>query len=270
VTTTGLPELRIELAPAAESLGRAGRRVVDLLRSIEDPGAPTRGLSWTLGELTAHLAARTELFAGYLAGTATPEGEISQIAANNERQIREAADVPFETQIELISASVAAFVERTKGRLASDPYPWYSGVTLDVSTGTGIALAELLVHGYDAARSIDRPWPIAAEDARTIIRASLALAPHYLDPRRTGGKRVTYRLLVRGGPRARLRIHDGTADVEDADGPADCTIRADPVALTLVSYGRMSRWRAAVRGKLLAGGRKPWKAMSFSRSFVRP
>jgi uncharacterized protein (TIGR03083 family) len=270
VTPTDLPELTIELGPAADALERAGRRVVDLLRSVEDPRAPTRRLSWTVGELAAHLAGRTELFAGYLSGSAAPEGEISEIAENNARQIRDAADVPFDTQIELIAASVAAFVERTKGRLATDPYPWYSGLTLDVATGTGIALAELLVHGYDVARSLGRPWPIPAEDARTILRASFVLAPHYLDPRRTRGKHVTYRILVRGGPRLRFRIDGGSGSVEDVDGPADCSIRADPVALTLVSFGRLSRWRAVARGKLLAGGRRPWKAVSFSRSFLRP
>jgi hypothetical protein len=65
-------------------------------------------------------------------------------------------------------------------------------------------------------------------------------------------------------------IEDGRADVRVADGPADCTIRAEPVAFVLVSYGRMSRWRAAARGRLLASGRKPWRALTFSRSFLRP
>jgi uncharacterized protein (TIGR03083 family) len=263
-------ELRIELAPAADALAVAGRRLVELLRRVPDPSAPVEGLRWTLGELTAHLAARTELFAGYLAGTAEPEGAISDIAANNDRQIEQARDVPFDTHVELIAASLAAFVETTKGRLGGDPYPWYSGLILDVAAGTGIALAEVLVHGYDAARSIGERWRITAEDARVILRASLVLAPHYVDPRTTRGTDVTYRLLVRGGPRVRMRIDDGTAVLEDADGPADCTIRAEPAAFVLVSYGRLSRWRAAARGRLLATGRRPWRALAFSRSFLRP
>jgi uncharacterized protein (TIGR03083 family) len=263
-------ELRIDLGPAAEALAAAGRRLVELLRAVPDPSAPVEGLRWTIGELTAHLAARTELFAGYLAGTAEPEGAISDIAANNERQIRDLADVPFDTHVELIAASVAAFVERTKGRLGTDPYPWYSGLVVDVATGTGIALAEVLVHGYDVARSIGRRWRISADDARTIARASLVFAPYYVDPETTRGRSVTHRLLVRGGPRVRVRIDDGTAALEEADGPADCTIRAEPVALVLVSYGRTSRWRAAARGRLLATGRRPWKALAFSRSFLPP
>jgi uncharacterized protein (TIGR03083 family) len=268
--STAGADLRIDLAPAAKAYGRAGHRLVELLRRVEDPTAPAKGLRWTLGELTAHLAARTSLFAGYLAGTAVPEGEIRDIAANNDRQIAESRDVPFATQVELIAASVASFVETTRGRLGSDAYPWYSGIELDVATGTGIALAEALVHGYDVARSIGERWPIAADDARTILRASLVLAPRYVDPKATKGNRVTYRILVRGGPRLCVRIEDGAAVLEGPDGEADCTIRADPEAMVLVGYGRMGRWRAAVTGKLLAGGRRPWKALSFDRSFLPP
>jgi uncharacterized protein (TIGR03083 family) len=263
-------ELRIELAPAAEAYERAGRRLVELLRHVADPTTPAKGLRWTLGELTVHLAARTALFAGYLSGTAVPEGEIADIAANSDRQIAESRDVPFETHVELIAASVASFAETTRGRLATDPYPWYSGITLDVATGTGIALAEVLVHGLDVARSIGRPWPISADDARTILRASFVLAPRYVDPKRTRGRHVTYRILVRGGPRLRFRIDDGTGAVEDLEGEADCTVRADPVALVLVSYRRNSKWRAAATGKVLASGRRPWKALSFDRSFLPP
>lgn len=263
-------DLRIDLAPAAEAYGHAGRRLVDLLHQVPDPAEPAKGLRWTLGDLTAHVAARTALFAGYLAGTAIPEGEIADIAANNDRQIRESRDVPFETHVELIGASVASFVETTRGRLASDPYPWYSGMTLDVATGTGIALAEVLVHGFDAARSIGRRWAISAEDARTILRASFVLAPRYVNPRRTSSRHSTYRVLVRGGPRLRFRIDGGTGSLEGAEGPADCTIRADPVAMLLVSYGRTTKWRAAATGKLLPGGRKPWRALSFGRSFLPP
>jgi uncharacterized protein (TIGR03083 family) len=263
-------ELRIELGPAADALAVAGRRLVELLRAVPDPSAPVEGLRWTLGELTTHLAARTELFAGYLAGTAEPEGAISDIAAHSERQIRELSDVPYDTHVELIAASLAAFVETTKGRLGTDPYPWYSGLTLDVALGTGLALAEILVHGYDVARSIGQRWRISAEDARTIIRASLVLAPHYVDPQTTEGTHVAYRLLVRGGPRVRVRIDDGSASIEDADGSADCTIRAEPRTFVLVSFGRMSRWRATVRGRLLATGRRPWKALAFPRSFLPP
>jgi uncharacterized protein (TIGR03083 family) len=270
VSVTEVPELRIELAPAAGAIEQAGRRVAELLSHAEEPDRGVPGLDWTLGDLAAHLAARTQLFTAYLAGTTRPEGEIARIAEENGRHIRERRDRPFADQVEEMRSNVSSFVATTRGKLGADPFPWYSELTLDVATASGLLLGELVVHGLDAARTLGRPWPIAANDARTIIRAAAALAPWYVDPEATRGDRSTYRVSVRGGPVFRVRVDDGTASVERADGDADCTIRSDPVALVLVSYGRISRWRAAATGKLVATGRRPWRALRFDRSFLPP
>lgn len=270
MSVTQIPELRIELAPAAEAIGRAGRRLVELLGEVEDPRRPVGGLEWTLGELAAHLAARSGRFAATLAGTTTPEGEIADIGPENLRDVRDRRDRAFADLVEELRANVEAFVATTRGRLGADPFPWYSALTLDVATASGLLLGELAVHGFDAARTLGRRWPIAPQDARTIVRAAASLAPYYVDPERTKGDRTTYRVSVRGGPEFRIRVEDGTASVEPGDGPADCTIHADPGALVLLVYGRIGRTQAALRGKLIATGRRPWRALRFERSFLPP
>ena len=270
MSVTQVPELRIDLAPAAEAIGRVGRRLADLLAQADDPNRPVKGLEWTLGELAAHLAARTGRLAAFLAGSAMPQGEVSDIGAENRADIRERRESSFADLVTELRADVDAFVGTTRGRLGSDPFPWYSGIILDVATGSGVLLGELVVHGFDAARTLGRPWPIAADDARTILRASAALAPWYVDAERTKDERTTYRVAVRGGPVFRVRVEDGTVSVGSAEGPADCTIRADPVTLALLVYGRVGRTSAAVRGKLVATGRRPWRALRFERSFLPP
>jgi len=270
MSVTEIPELRIELAPAAEAVERAGRRLADLLSAAEEPERDVRGLEWTLHELVAHLAARSGRFAAYLSGTAVPECEIAGIAEENRRDVGERRGRPVADLVEELRSNVANFVGTTHGKLGADPFPWNSGVTLDVATGTGLMLAELVVHGFDAARTLGRPWPIASADARTIIRASATLAPWYVDPQATRGDRTTYRIAVRGGPAFRVRIDDGTASIEPAEGDADCTIRADAATLVLLSYGRIDRWRAAAKGRLVATGRRPWRALRFDRAFLAP
>ncbi|HEV8057111.1 MAG TPA: SCP2 sterol-binding domain-containing protein, partial [Actinomycetota bacterium] len=79
-----------------------------------------------------------------------------------------------------------------------------------------------------------------------------------------------YRIAVRGGPAFRVRIDDGTASIELAEGDADCTIRADAATLVLLSFGRIDRWRAAAKGRLVATGRRPWRALRFDRVFLPP
>ncbi|MCI0632646.1 MAG: maleylpyruvate isomerase family mycothiol-dependent enzyme [Actinobacteria bacterium] len=270
MTTTEIHELRIALGPAAEAVDRAGRRLADLVASVDDPSKPVKGLAWTLQEMAAHLSARTERFAATLSGEPIPGDELADMAAENEREIRARSARPLEEHVDALRSNVASFVGTTKGKLGADPFPWYPGVTVDVATGTGLLLAELLVHGFDVARTLDRRWPIGAADARTIVRASAIVAPHYVDRDTARSVRMTYRFVVKGGPTFRIRIEDGAATTLPSDGQAECTIRARPAALVLVSYGRLGPWRAALTGKLLASGRRPWRAATFDRMFRSP
>jgi len=270
MSVTAIPELRIELGPAAEAIQRTGRRLADLLAVVDEPDRRVRGLEWTLGELAGHVAARSGRFASYLSGAAVPEGEIAGITEENRRDVRERRQRPLADLAEELRSNVSSFVATTHGKLGADPFPWNLGVTLDVATASGLMLAELVVHGFDAARTLGRPWPIASADARTIIRASATLAPWYVDPEATRGDRTTYRIAVRGGPAFRVRIDDGTASIEPAEGDADVTIRADATTLVLVSYGRIDRFRSAAKGRLVATGRRPWRALRFDRAFLAP
>ena len=270
MSLTAIPELRIELGPASESVERAGRRVADPFLRQDDPGRRVTGLEWSLAEAAAHLAARTGRFVGYLTGSKAPDRPIADIASENEEDIRDRAAGALPEQVEELRSNVRAFVAATRGKLGADPVPWYSGVTIDVATSTGLLLGELLVHGYDVARSVGARWPISPGDARTILRAAVVLAPHYVDPEATRGVSATFRIAARGGPTFRIRVGNGVATVEAAPGEADCTIRVDPVSLVLVSYGRVSKWRAMARGKLLATGRRPWAALRFDRYFLPP
>ena len=270
MSVTEIPELRIELGPAAEAIQRSGRRLADLLAMVDESDRGVRGLEWTLGELAAHLAARSGRFAAYLSGAAAPEGEIAGIGEENRRDVHERRERPLAAMVEELRSNVSSFVATTHGKLGADPLPWYSGVTLDVATAAGLLLGELIVHGYDAARSLGRPWPIAGNDARTVIRAMAMLAPWYVDPDATRGDRTKYRVVVRGGPAFRVRVDDGTASIEPAEGDADCTIRAEPSALVLLSYGRITLWRGVARGRFVPRGRRPWRALGFARSFLPP
>ena len=67
-----------------------------------------------------------------------------------------------------------------------------------------------------------------------------------------------------------MAIRGGRLTVDADDGPVDCHVSADPVALLLVSYGRQSQWVPALTGKLLAWGRKPWLGLRLTRYLVTP
>jgi putative sterol carrier protein len=47
-------------------------------------------------------------------------------------------------------------------------------------------------------------------------------------------------------------------------------ISADPVAFLEVGYGRANPLVAALTGKLVAKGRKPWLGLAFGKLFAAP
>jgi len=52
--------------------------------------------------------------------------------------------------------------------------------------------------------------------------------------------------------------------------PVDCWISADPATFLLLGYGRVSRRSQIVRGRIAAGGNKPWLAVAFDRLLAGP
>lgn len=141
------------------------------------------------------------------------------------------------------------------------------------ATLVSVLLGEQLIHGRDLARSAGRPWPIARGDALRVISGMMALAGDYLDHDAAREVRVCYELRFGRGDRYRFGVDGPFATVnpaEGAPGRPDCVITADPVAFVLVGYGRVGQWSQIVRGKLRAGGRRPWLALRFSSLLTRP
>jgi hypothetical protein len=50
----------------------------------------------------------------------------------------------------------------------------------------------------------------------------------------------------------------------------DLSRLADMVAFLLVGYGRAGQWTQIARGRLLAGGRKPWLGLAFGQLLTGP
>jgi putative sterol carrier protein len=81
---------------------------------------------------------------------------------------------------------------------------------------------------------------------------------------------MSFEIRLRGGPSYRLEISGDAATVGPTSGPVDCVISADPVAFLNVGYGRANPLVAALTGKLVARGRKPWRGAAFGKLFAAP
>ena len=263
------------------ALAAAVARSARLWRSVADSAAPVPGLTWTVGQTAAHVVgdmreyteALTRHVSGDRAALSIPDGSPARVrtAVNDrhlidvaERDPRRLADMLEETAASYLAAAVAVGTPDDVAILTAD------GLVLEPAVMTCLLLGEQLVHGLDIARAANRPWRIGRDDALLVIPAVLSLAPQYLRPSRTKDLNISFELRMRGGCRYRMAITDGAGVVTAAGEKADCVITADPVAFLLLGLGRVPQLPQLLRGKLRAGGHKPWLAAKFGTLLASP
>jgi uncharacterized protein (TIGR03083 family) len=264
------PVVPLDLPATRVALEAVGRRLVGLLAAVPDPQAPTRGLAWTLGETSLHIAGGPARYADFARGRARPEPAIDLGPVSAQRMDADPERAPS-VLARRLAADTHRYLAETAELPATHPVPFYGGLTIELAAQSAILLGEFVIHGYDVARSIGRPWPIETAHARLIVAAVTAVLPRYVDRTSAAGLTATYEIRLRGGPSFQIRFDRGTATVGPSQPwAADCRLTVDPVTFLLVAYWRRSQWPGILRGQLRAWGRRPWLGPRFQGLFVRP
>lgn len=277
--------VEINLAAVRAAIPRVAGEVNGLIRSAPSTAMPIPGSAWSVTDTAAHLIVAFEANRDAVEGRLEHwdalygEGDVhtwSRLAEGNARSLREVPDRDNPRVLaRRLREAVQAFLAATAERSPDYTYrtPWY-GAEQPRALGsmTCLLLGELVLHGYDIARGLGRPWPIDPEDARHIIAGVFtSMIPLAVNTETTRGRRVRYQVDVSGGPHFVVRFEDGTATVEAAgSGPVDCHVAGDPVTMLLFGYGRVGQWGKVASGKLRAWGRKPWLGLSFKRFLLNP
>ena len=249
-----------------DALGRVVPRLTALIRTIPDPSVPALGV-WNAGEVAVHVSHAWRVLTSLASGEASsPIHEVAELAGMTTTLVREEADRDLAHVADRIDAAAADFLAMAPAVPASELRPWIiEGITVPVHVLGCHLLNECLIHGYDIAAAGGRPWPIARADAATAITGFLFPTVARLGPREmvvqesARGLRARYDIRLRGGGGVVLAFDDGALTVEpQSSRRVDCHLLADPSALFLVMWGRVSQWPAVRRGHLLAWGRRPW------------
>ena len=247
---------------------------VALLDGVDDVEAPVPRSDWTVREAAGHLISVFRAFGasieGRLDGWGTPEGDAVA------RAIMEVEDSGNPRALAgHLADAVQAFLAAATGRSPDEIMgtPWYDrDRTHLVVAMTCLVLGEAVVHGYDLAQAVGRPWPIEADDARLIISGVFPAKTGVIaDPEATTDVDVTYEVRADGGPAFSVRFADGTAVMRRAGSrPADCVVEGDPVAIVLWVYGRVDQAELFASGRLVATGRDPSLGPQFKRFLRNP
>jgi uncharacterized protein (TIGR03083 family) len=266
--------LPVDIDVARGMLGSLSDRVARLLESAPDPRAPVPGLVWTVRDVGAHLAAGLEAYGSYAAGSTKAVFDITDIPGGSlTRSSRAVLDTESECDLAILGSRMrrgaADLLEASEGR-ATDEVVMWNGQPVGLGSLVGIGAGELLLHGSDLAKALGKSWPIAPDEARLVLSSALPLLPLLVNPETAANVTASYELQVRGGGRLTLEFARGTLTVGPAGKPVDCHVSAEPVALLLVSYGRISQWRPALTGKMVAWGRRPWLGLRLTHYLVPP
>jgi putative sterol carrier protein len=284
VTAGPVDDVRRADAHARAALADAVTRSAKLWRSITDPAAPVPGLAWTAAQTAAHVVgdmreytdALTKHLNGDRPGLKIPDGSPARArTAVNDRHLIDVSERDPRRLAAMLEQTAASYLAAAADIEAIDTSERAAiltadGLVLEPAVMTCLLLGEQLVHGLDIARAARRPWTIDRDDALLVIPAVLSLAPKYLQPTRTKKLNISFELRMRGGCRYRMAITNGTGVVTAAGEKADCVITADPVTFLLLGLGRVPQFAQLLRGRLRAGGRKPWLAAKFGTLLASP
>ena len=245
-------------------------RVAAVVRGIPRLEAPTKGLDWSLGQTAAHLVAAVDQNAQLVAGNREPHQVAGIADLNNERLAQVDAATP-EALAEAITAATAELTAAARAHPAGATVRWLNGVEQDLGTVLGVVLGELLIHGFDIARSVGHRWEIRRQHAALVIAAALPIMPMFVHQRNAAGFKGSFGVRLRGGIRFTASFDDGVLTINPpGQTGADCHISADPVAMLLINYGRVNQWGQLARGKMLSWGRKPWLGLRFKSLLIDP
>lgn len=257
----------------AEAIRTTAEEIAELLRAAPDTGAPVPGLTWTVGEVAAHLAQANALMADVAAGTphAYGDGTPQGIAAANEEALAAFPERAAEPLAAIIVTQAAACLEAvTAGHPADETLMTPMGPMNRAVLGSYL-LTHMLGHGYDLARALNRPHMVDPARARLTLPFLVQAMPRVTDTTATAGLNARYAVRLWGGGRFGVTFTDGTPAVnhELPDRP-DCTISLEPVTFLLMALGRSSPAGAMARGRVFAWGRKPWLGPRFPAYFKAP
>jgi hypothetical protein len=161
-----------------------------------------------------------------------------------------------------IEASVALLVELCRD--AERVVPWLLGAQLPRAAVCWHYVSELALHGRDIANGARLRWEIDPYHARMAIEGFYVPMIGALDAASAGDDDPDWpscEVRLRGGGRFSFAGTGSGVTLRPPDHRVDLHISADPVAMLLVMSGRSGRLLPALRGRMVAWGKHPVRAM---------
>lgn len=238
--------------------------VASLVQAGQDSTKTVSGLSWTVGELGAHLAATAQNYATMAEGEVVLSESVSERRTVIDRGIVQHQAASSVQQANLVKEGVNRLVAALRPRSDEGRLPYY-GMDVPPSLIAGMCLNELVVHGVDLARTHGLPVEVPDHAAYQSLLASCALTSFVLTP--WGGARsMVLGYAARGHAPIIIALDHGDVTVSHrTDHNVDAWFGGSATDLLLASYHRISALRSLRTLRLR--GRRPYLALAVAKAF---
>jgi len=178
--------------------------------------------------------------------------------------------------VDRLRSEVGRLLELSDGVDPDAAVPWLGESRVPVAGILAHILNELSIHGHDIARTTGSPWTIPPPDAATFLEFFLVGVIRHgygrlldRDDRPRPG-RIAVRFQSRYTTPVTLALTDGVVSITGDAEPFDVKVSFDPTVLNLMMFGRMSKARAVLTGKVVVTGRRPWRLPAFLQTLRMP
>lgn len=265
----------VALTDATRVLQGMGEPFTQLVGAIDEPGAPTKGLDWTLSETSVHVLQTLRVYRSVIAGEKEPETSVddlpSLVALRNREEIEEEPERNPKVIASLLRDAIADVVQTADAAGSDRVAVFTSDYSATVTAAICGLVGELIVHGYDIARSVRAAWQVDHDAALIAAYAACSAMSLVLDPEAARDVDLCIEVRLRRGRPISIRVKDGEAWGEIPGARrSDAILSTDPMAFLLVGYGRTDPVLPLLKGKLLVWGRKPWTILKLDGLFKNP
>jgi len=265
------------------AVAATGERFVELVAGGDARAMATA--DWSVADTAAHVAAIALMYTHILRfdEPAVPAIERQVLATN----VDTVADLNALTLGLFTERDPVALVERLRADIGdilrvtehvdpSTPVTWLGDSKVPICGVLAHLVNELHIHGRDIARATRTPWSIPPADAALFFEVFFVEllrrdVGHLLDnDEPPNDRRIAVGFRSRHTTPVTIVLRRGQVSVEEWGSPADARIFFDPPAFNLMMFHRISKPRAALTGKLLVWGRRPWLLPTFLRTVRCP
>ncbi|WP_246239730.1 maleylpyruvate isomerase N-terminal domain-containing protein [Acrocarpospora corrugata] len=262
-----------------DALRRTGDRFLALVGSLPDSEAMATA-EWTVADTVAHVRTIAALYTAILQPGKVPHpfpyaerqittATVDTVAEMNDVVLRNFTERDPRVLQDLLASDIEDILNGTKDADPAAPVPWLGDSRVPVAGVVAHLVNELLVHGWDISRAARTHWDFPSEDAALFFELFLiGMLRHdagsLLGPP-VPGRRIAVEFHSPHTTPVTLVLRDRQVTLEETGRGADARLSFDPATLNLMLFGRMSKARAALSGKVTARGPRLWRLAEFLR-----